>query len=915
MKHARLFLLITLFGILAGCNGNRAEGISTDEETITSTVDVKKIVSAGVGINFNNITGGTIEMVINPTTHLPAVLYYDRSLQIVPGGPAGALKYAYMDITGTWNIEVIDGNYGTGACGTATAFCVGAQNVTATTFPQVYDIEFVPAIGSAEAYPIVVYAHGNNAATGKRVRVASRDAETGLWSIENAVQTSSIPSGIAVATIEYPIKGLNITIDSAGRPHVYFALYETTLINSRIKYTMKTGGAWTTLTNVAPTGFNLVSGPPAIALGTGVTQAEAVTCPLNDFAILSYPATDIAPSANSNQPWIIRCTAVNASGTCTTWSGLDMITGCGGLCLTGTAMTAAGTNAAARSTLAIDSTNNKVIYGMFSTLLPVTQTVTGIQGSTDDCSTFTTTAWATQAYPTANQGINGLRLTTSLANTVNASTPQALMLSTTAAGGATHLHKTNLSPFTATWTTGNTVNVETATASLAGALKFDDTTFIAWGAYAVTTGGASGALGNDIKVFSAYESDISSTGYVSHTFVDQTLGIFPSTAVPVLDAAIADNGTVGYAYFFTELGTAGPNSHLYYGIKGGSNVSPAFGEKLVYNSTQGLTTLLIGQQPSLAYDSTSNPVIAFQDTSVAGQGLLMLARSSNQGVSFSAERVDGATTGNNVGTFTSVAVRSNNTVGISYYDSTNANLKFAKKSATGAWKRFAVDGPTGSCATGTAAGAYSRLKWTASGKPVIVYQSTISGVKYLRMAIGTPDANALVYTWSCLTLDSTGQAANARGEGIDFTFDSEEKPIIVHQDSTAARVRYVTCGDSVETCFTNGASAFTGEIVESVGSMVANSSRPAVTVDSHDKIFIAYYSAADLGLYVKSRAADVTTSFQFISAETIETPVSGIIFTNPAGQYARILTNSSNQPMLFYRSYENWLKFFSRENN
>ena len=61
----------------------------------------------------------------------------------------------------------------------------------------------------------------------------------------------------------------------------------------------------------------------------------------------------------------------------------------------------------------------------------------------------------------------------------------------------------------------------------------------------------------------------------------------------------------------------------------------------------------------------------------------MLARSSNQGVNFAVERVDGAATGNNVGTFSALDIHTDDTIGISYLDTTNNNLKFAKKSATG----------------------------------------------------------------------------------------------------------------------------------------------------------------------------------------------------------------------------------------
>lgn len=874
--------------------------VSSPTNSATSVGDIKKIVTVGAGINFNNLTGGYVAMALHPTLHAPAIVYYDRTQQVVPGAPAGALKFASMDSLGNWSVEIVDSNYGTGACGSATAYCIGAQNIASANFPQTFDIAYIPATSTVAAYPMVVYAQGNNTATGKRIRSAVRNPSTGRWSITDAVPSSSLPSTLAVTVIEHPLKGLRLIVDNEGRPHLYFGLYETVSANSRLKYTMrKTDGTWTALASVSATGYNFVNATFTYNGTSGLTQSGGALCPASDMAVLAFPSSDNTPTTTggANQPWILRCTAVDTAGTCTAWAGLDLITGCAGICLTGTAMTAATTNAGNRSDLSIDPTTGKVVYGVYSTTVPTTQTVTAVQASADTCSSFSTTAWTTQAFPTASQGVSGFRMASSNAN--------ALMFSTAAAGASTQVHRSTFSPLAA-WTTANTTTVETAAASLVGGFAFDSSNSLLWGAYSVTTAGAAGSVGNDVKVFASYESDIATPGGIANTWtVDQSLSVFPSTAAPVLDAGIAPNGTVGYTYFYTELGTTGPNSHLYYGVKGGPANAPVFGEKIVYNSAQGATTNLVGQHPSLTYDSGSNPLIAFYDAGVSGQGLLMLAHSSNGGVSFAVEKVDGATTGNNVGTYSSVQIAANGNIGISYYDTTNFGLKFAKKSPTGAWRRFSVDGPTGSCAAGTTAGAFSRLRWTSANKPIIAYQATISGVKYLRLAFGEPDATASTYAWTCMTVDSTGQASNARGEGIDFALDSSDRIYIAHQDSTVARIRYLSCDSTATTC--------SAEVVESVGSIVVNQSRPAIALDSNKKIYIAYYNTADQGLYLKSKESSSTTSFQYIAGEAIEVPVDGALYTNPAGQYADLVINSANGPMIFYRSLENWVKFFSRE--
>ncbi|NUM89562.1 MAG: hypothetical protein HUU37_10190, partial [Bdellovibrionales bacterium] len=172
----------------------------------SSLTDVKRIVSTGVGINFNALVGTYSQMAVHPTTKLPVVVYYDRSTVMGNGATAaGALKYAYMNAAGDWTIEVVDVNTGTAACGAAASYCVGAQNIAAPAhasgLPQVLDVKFTAGVNGGSVKPIIAYVFGNNAATGKRIRVAERNSSTGLWAISDAVPTTGIPAGIAVATL------------------------------------------------------------------------------------------------------------------------------------------------------------------------------------------------------------------------------------------------------------------------------------------------------------------------------------------------------------------------------------------------------------------------------------------------------------------------------------------------------------------------------------------------------------------------------------------------------------------------------------------------------------------------------------------------------------------------------------------
>ena len=78
---------------LSACNNGGSSSTTSTGTTPTATAttaNIKRIVSVGAGINYNNLTGGQVEMALNPSTHVPSVIYYDRTQQVVPGAPAGA---------------------------------------------------------------------------------------------------------------------------------------------------------------------------------------------------------------------------------------------------------------------------------------------------------------------------------------------------------------------------------------------------------------------------------------------------------------------------------------------------------------------------------------------------------------------------------------------------------------------------------------------------------------------------------------------------------------------------------------------------------------------------------------------------------------------------------------------------------
>ncbi|MFZ3231687.1 MAG: hypothetical protein WA160_15875 [Pseudobdellovibrio sp.] len=952
-------LLIAIFASSVnffGCTGSNpsaaVSSIQPPPATTKSLVDVKQIVSVGAGLNFNALTGSWSEMASDPITNAPAALYYDRSASV--SAIAGAMKYAYMDATGNWNVEVVDVNTPitaiTNTCGggAASANCIGAPNIAVPTVsqPQIYDLNFLSNGTTSTA--VAAYAFGSGGAgaliTGKSIRFAVRGS-TGVWAVETAVPGSSIVSlstaavGPQLATLEYAVKGIRMLVDSSNRVHLTFGIYAATANNSVMGYTMRTAaGVWTTpvvVTTAAPSVLAFVSGAPTYAASTGIVQTGAAWCKYatggtNADAsgiVISMATTDNTPAA-STQGFILKCATANTDGSCATWQGLDFHAGCVGAapCITTTpAATSATSSMFSRSDLAVDPTTGKIFISHLATLptpftapAALTSGILSTQSSAACDSGLSTAAWSSvRAHPGVAQGTLGLRVAADGTNFYMASLAAA-------AGTSISLNKVS-SALAANWAAVDQVTIDSSTNTIGGGFLYNATTGVLWGSYGAFTAAAAGATGNDLKVFATYPSEIASTNLVFNSWnVDQTNSVSQATATPMLDAAIAPNGNVGYAYFYQEPGAApGVNSHLYYGIRGGNVLSPVFGERLVSNSIGGATTFTNGSHPSMAFDSVSNPVISFLNLGVAASsGFLMVARSNNGGASFSLETVDGsAVTTNNVGQFPSVQVSTNNTIGISYYDfstgATGQRLKFAKREKNGSWKRFVVDGPgsagTNGCLTTATSttGMYSKFKWTTAGLPVMVYQSQISGIKSLRMAYATESESSNTYTWTCLTLDSVAQATNVRGESIDFYLNADNKPYIIHYDATVPALRVVTCDSAVQTCAANGASAFTSERLNYVvGSVTSLASRPGIRADSTGKIWISFHGSADYGVFLASKTSGVWT----LVPETVEaSPVNASsTFT---GQYGVLLMNSSNYPMLFYRGFENWIKYFSRESN
>jgi trimeric autotransporter adhesin len=934
MKKLVAVVLLALTGCGAGSPSVTGVGNGTAPGASGTVTDVRAIVSQGENLSFNNRTAGVNDIAINPVTRLPAIIYHDRDQNGGGTGatPAlGALKYAYMDTSGVWNVEVVDVSYGSVACGTAGSFCIGAPNNALGTAPlaNIMKLAF-----KSDGTPAIAYAFGASAAGpgDKEIRFAERSS-SGRWTAQRAFTSSIGPaSAVSTANTVNPLTGVTLLFDASDRPHITFVLYSATLASSQIKYLFRnSSGNWSN-SNIS----NAVTGSATVtALTNGVMQGGAAWCSAGSVASGSpqapvYVYQRVTGTGGFGHPAYMNCTAMSSSGECTAWSTLDLVNGCnGGASSCSSSLTfgadnqqATGTNGGSRVDVTIEPTSNRPVIAFFTTTA-VNGAATSLQLTVapNACNAAQpTTANGWNAFSTidatANSGLNGFRIAAK-----NSATFFATYLLATATVRQSRSTNSGLSWFA----TGHIVETTTVGAEGMGA-AYDSTYDVLYNSYAAASNGGAGAIGHDIRVAHSDPDDLSSGGVQGqvHTYVviDNTGNAFPAPvagAVPLLTTATASNGLMGFAYYFHDNNGVFADSKLYYGVKAGTAADPVFINRFVTNHQESASALLsAGLAPSLAYDSNNRPILAYYNgTTASAEANLTVARSSNGGVSFSQTVVDD--TAADIGTFPSLATFSSS-IGVAYRDVTNSGLKFARWTSTGQWLRYSVDGLAGAsgtgCVVGNTSGLYARLAVTSTGRPVIAFQDTTGASSFLRIAVASQAINnsSGVFTWTCLTLDSTGGSATAtgRGTGIGLALDSADRVHIIHFDLSAGEYRYVQSSSDALTAVVAGSSAFTNSSISSVTapSPAAGNSVPTIRVNSNDTVYIAFHDVANMALRLGTKSS---SSSSFLLENVEQAPSLGGISTPFAGQFPVMTLNSSGLPSIFYRSWENWIRFFSRE--
>ena len=215
----------------------------------------------------------------------------------------------------------------------------------------------------------------------------------------------------------------------------------------------------------------------------------------------------------------------------------------------------------------------------------------------------------------------------------------------------------------------------------------------------------------------------------------------------------------------------------------------------------------VGQYSSIAVDSNNSIHISYYDVTSGN-----LKYASNSGGSWSNYPID--TTASIVGRYTSLDIDSNDKVHISYGNLNSWDLKYATNIA-GSWSRSTIDdGGTGQ------AGMYSSLEIDSNDLIHVSYWGRNSDLKYATKSATTGG------TW----VDEIVEWGYITGEWTSIALDSNNKPFISHVSETHDRLEigYKSGGYWTTPTVDSGSS---GEIDHGT----------SIAIDSNDAKHIVYY--------------------------------------------------------------------------
>ena len=239
--------------------------------------------------------------------------------------------------------------------------------------------------------------------------------------------------------------------------------------------------------------------------------------------------------------------------------------------------------------------------------------------------------------------------------------------------------------------------------------------------------------------------------------------------------------------------------------------------------------------------------------------------------------------GANVGMYTSIAVASDSTVYVSYFDVDRGALKLAVRGLDGTWQKTDVELAAGAGDTGSstnAVGMWSSLTLDPQGRPGIAYLAHLNGANGLRAEVHFAQANLVVPTgladWSIALVDTGMIPANdptnpniyPLPEGLGLFIDSARtptgNPVVTYYDRSKGDLKVAKW----DTAMNKFAAAIT--LDGSNGTDVGWS--PSVQVQPDGKVAVAYVSATtdDLKYIVEGGTPEIIDDGYRIVGTTVD---------------------------------------------
>ena len=232
------------------------------------------------------------------------------------------------------------------------------------------------------------------------------------------------------------------------------------------------------------------------------------------------------------------------------------------------------------------------------------------------------------------------------------------------------------------------------------------------------------------------------------------------------------------------------------------------------------TTGRVGYVSSIAIDSNDAVHISYYDNTNDDLKYTTCSSGCASASNWNDVSVD---TAGNVGSYSSIAIDSNDAVHISYYDSTNYDLKYATCSSgcmsTSNWSYVSVDTPGFK-------GNRNSIAIDSNDTVHISYRDgSAPGLKYATCSSGCTTAS----NWDIVSVDTAGNV----GSYSSIAIDSNDAVHISYYDFTNYALKYATCSSG---CMST--SNWDIEFIDTRGDVGYYTS---IAIDSNDAVHISYY--------------------------------------------------------------------------